>query len=166
MKRLFLPAAALVLLPAVVSAQPTAPVQVTVMSEAQLKRDGITDFGPVGTHGQTYTIDPKRPVGAQQTARFTASGISGATFILEWNPEFDLCHQNGCGLKLVFTPKLSSTELGAGFQGQSTDITSGAELVLNHIGEHYIFLGGSVRTDALQPPGVYSGTFTLRATFK
>ena len=69
MNRRTLAAVALVLLPAAAAAQGAdAPVQITVLAEVQITRFGVTDFGPVGTGGQTYTIDPISPTGAQQVA--------------------------------------------------------------------------------------------------
>jgi hypothetical protein len=170
MKRRLLPAAALALLPAVVHAQATAPVQVTVLTEVQLTRTGTTDFGPVGTLGQTYTINPRVPSGAQQTALFTAKGVAGASIVVSWASTLDLCHETaGCGTKLVFTPDLSSLGSFSCFgcnQSTSTVLTNPSKLPLNSDGEHYIWLGGSVAVNAGQTPGVYTGVFTLVATYE
>jgi Domain of unknown function (DUF4402) len=171
MNKALLASAALLLLPVAVSAQSTAPVQISVLSEVQLTRTGITDFGPVGTHGQTYAIDPAHPGGAQQTAAFTADGAPGATIVVSWASTLDLCHDTaGCSMKLVFTPSLSETVHSCcprpPIQANSNPIASGASTQLDPWGVHYFYLGGSVTVNASQTPGLYSGVFTLVATYQ
>jgi hypothetical protein len=171
MNKLLLAGAALLSLPAVVGAQPTAPVQVTVMGQVQLTRTGITDFGTVGTRGETYVINPAAPTGAQQTALFTATGAPLATIAVSWDPTLDLCHETaGCGTKLVFSPNLAATTSQCSSCGPRQDfsitIPSGGSAQLDQWGLHFFFLGGSVTVNASQTPGLYSGMFTLIAEYQ
>ena len=169
--KLLVAGAALLSLPAVVGAQPTAPVQVSVMGQVQLTRTGITDFGPVGTRGETYVIRPAAPTGAQQTAQFTATGSPGATVVVSWNPTLDLCHETaGCGTKVVFSPALTAAASqccpSPPRQDLSGDVSNGGSGLLDQWGVHYFYLGGSVTVNAGQMPGLYSGMFTLVAEFQ
>lgn len=159
MNRRTLAAVALVLLPAAAAAQGAdAPVQITVLAEVQITRFGVTDFGPVGTGGQTYTIDPSSPTGAQQVASFTATGTPFATIIVSFAPTVELCHETaGCGTAFTFTASL--------IRSGGTPVNSGDAVALNGVGEHAFSLGGSVTVPASATPGLYSGMFTLSAAY-
>lgn len=167
MTRHLLFAAAVVLPTASAIAQPaTAPVQVSVVGAVQLTREGITDFGPVPNQPQTRTINPAAPTGAQQAARFTATGAAGATIVLTWASTLDLCHETaGCGTTIPFTPSLTRFE-NPFQQFLSTPIASGESAVLSGSGNHYFWLGGSITVPVDPMPGVYRGDFTLTAEYQ
>jgi hypothetical protein len=165
MNRHLLAVAALALLPAVTSAQNTAPVQIGVLSEVQLNRFGITDFGPVASQvARTYTIDPKAPTVTQRTAQFDASGAVGATIQVSWNATLNLCHETQTAVCLVFTPSISG---GDSFTGQANSalLTSGSNVVLDGFGQFHFFLGGSVIVNENPTPGLYRGDFMLTAIY-
>lgn len=165
MNRHLLGAAALALLPAVASAQNTAPVQISVLSEVQLNRFGITDFGPVASQvARTYTIDPKAPTGAQQTAQFSAIGVASATIQVSWSATLNLCHETQAAVCVVFTPSISG---GDSFTGQpnSALLTSGSNVVLDGFGQFHFWLGGSVTVNVNPTPGLYRGDFMLTAIY-
>jgi len=166
MKKFSLIGIAAVTLSAVARAQPaTATVQVTVLGAVQMTASGTTDFGPVGTQVGTKTINPNTPVGAQQTAAFTANGTANATIVVQFDASLDLCHQTaGCGTKIVFTPNLSAC--GCNNQPSSSLIPSGGAAVLNGGGQHFFWLGGSINVQSNPIPGLYSGTFTLSASYQ
>lgn len=165
-KHLLLAAAVILPTASAIAQGNIAPVQVSVVGAVELSREGITDFGPVPNQSQTKTINPAAPTGAQQTARFTATGAAGATIVLTWVSTLDLCHETaGCGTAIPFTPSVTRNEQAFN-QHVSTPIASGESAVLNGLGNHYFWLGGSITVPASPVPGVYRGDFTLTAEYQ
>lgn len=162
MKVRLLPAAAVVLLPGLVHAQGAdARVTITVQGATALAATGVTRFGTIdNAASRSPTIDPKAPSGDQTVTVFTAQGAPNGSIIVTFSPTTDLCHESlGCGTKIVFTPNLfgfrSDPSNGSFFS------SSGGQVQLNEQGNFYVWLGGSIQTAANQPPGVYSGLFTM-----
>jgi hypothetical protein len=168
MKRSLLPAVALALLPTAVHAQgATAPVTVTVQTDATLTRSGMTTFGTIGSSARTVTIDPRSPAPDQSTAMFTAAGTPNANVVVTFDATTDLCHEtSGCAQKIVFTPHVIEGQQTYWQGCCSTDVANDGVVRLNPDGTRYFWLGGKITTTANQPTGLYSGLFTMRIVFQ
>jgi Domain of unknown function (DUF4402) len=168
MKRHLLRAVALALLPTAVHAQgATAPVTVTVQTDATLTRTGMTTFGTIGSSARTVTIDPRFPASDHSTAMFTAVGTPHANVVVTFDATTNLCHQtSGCAQKIEFTPHVIEAAQNGWQSFNATDVANDGIVRLNPDGTRYFWLGGSITTTANQPTGLYSGLFTMRIVFQ
>jgi hypothetical protein len=161
MKLRLLPAAAVVLLPGLVHAQGAdARVTITVQGATALTSTGVTRFGIIDNAGaRSATVDPRGLTGDQTTAFFVAQGAPNTDIRVTFSSTLDLCNESlGCGTKLQFTANVAAS---SGALPASFSLPSGTIIRLNEQGNFYFWLGGTIQTANNQPPGVYSGLFTL-----
>ncbi|MCL4510968.1 MAG: DUF4402 domain-containing protein [Bacteroidetes bacterium] len=140
------------------------PVSATVIKGLSLIATGSLDFGTV-LAGMTPA-----PLSAQTNGNapmFTAAGSRNRKIFVTYSTTIFL--NDGYGNKLTFSPSLygSSNSLG---QTTSQSVAAGSSVTLSGAssgtGYYYFWLGGSLNSIPTgQPPGNYTGTFTLTVNY-
>lgn len=135
----------------------------TVIQGLTLMSTGALDFGFI----VAGTTPPSQSAQSGTAPEITAAGSGGKHVTVSYSPTTTL--NDSRGNTLTFTPSLFGTSTPMD-QAGATAVSSGQRVRLSgnrqETGYYYFWLGGSLGpVPSSQPPGTYSGTFTLTVSY-
>lgn len=140
----------------------TARAQITIVGSINVIVQSQVDFGMIVVgSASTVTLDPNTGAvtagnGAVSVGKFRVQGEGPQTVLLNFassNP----------ASTVTFTPSIVGAR-GNNSQASATPLTDGAQVTLNNAGRYHVWIGGTLGI-ASASAGVYSGSFTLTATY-
>lgn len=140
----------------------TANSRINIIGSIEVRVLNQLDFGTVAVgSAPSVTLDPNTGAvtagnGAVSVGKFRVQGEGPQTVILNFgsaNPDANV----------LFMPNVIGAR-GGNAQATATTLSDGAQVQLNNSGRYHVWVGGALDISSASA-GVYSGSFTLTATY-